>query len=247
MASRRRRRRLRDGHYRRAAYAPLPRAPRRGSRRAREPDAGPGSARPRAGGGRRAHPARDARVERRCRRSAGARAAHLVRPRGRRAALALADRGARARAGGGDDVRQPVRRRRPPAPRRGQARSPRADRALHVAERPRRAVRRRRSGGRFDRGRLRLRGRLPRGRCGVPAGRGVVPGRAGARGGGARAQRPGGPVGRRHVRCRARGRADTRGARRGRRSARCHAASRERRRVASPPTGGRARSPRGRG
>ncbi len=66
----------------------------------------------------------------------------VVRPRGRRPALALADRRHRARARARDGARPPRGRRRPPARPRRPAGASRADAALHVAERARRAVRR---------------------------------------------------------------------------------------------------------
>ena len=108
----RRRRRLRDGHGRRAANAALPRAARPGDRRAVCADARARRARAGARRRRRALRARDRRMGRRATISPrGQRAARHVRPRGRRAALALAGRRHRARARGRDRPR-PVRGRR---------------------------------------------------------------------------------------------------------------------------------------
>ena len=66
-----------------------------------------------------------------------------------------------ARARARDGARLADGRRRPPPGRRRPAGPARADAALHLAERPRRAVRERRAGGRAGRRRVRLRGRLP--------------------------------------------------------------------------------------
>ena len=90
------------------------------------------------------------------------------------------------------------RRRPPPAPRRP-AGAARADAALHLAQRARRALRLRRAGRRGGRPRLRLRGRLPRRRRRLGSGRRVVPRRACARGGGPWAERLRGHVGGRRV------------------------------------------------
>ena len=157
-------RRLRDGHGRRAAHPPLPRAARGRRRRA---GAAGCSASPRS-----------TRCSSSATRASGSRPtsgpAATVDPRGhellasfdlerRRAALALAGRRRRrssassrwrtARPAVG--VVHRLLARRP-------AGAARADAALHLAERARRAVRERRPRGRGDGRRLRVRGRLPR-------------------------------------------------------------------------------------
>ena len=140
-------------------------------RRAVRPDARPRRARPGARRRRRAVPPRDRRVGRRDRRPARARAPRLVRARPRRAALALAGRRHRPRARARDGARACRRRSRAPAAPRPTGRS-RLEltplctwRSVH-GERFAAGG----SGGRADRRRLRLRGRLPR------AGAGWTPG-----------------------------------------------------------------------
>ena len=206
-----------------------------------------GLARPRPGARRRRRPlpARHRRVGGRDGRPARARAARPLRARPRRSALALAGRGHRRRARAGHGPRPGGGRRRPPADPQRPAGAARADPALHLAQRPRRAVRRRRPEDRGDRRRLRLRGRLPRGRPRVGARRRVVSRRPVAGGGGPRSERPRGRLGRRHVRRRPRARAGARG-HRGRGAVRRRSPARARRscsRRASargPPRGGRA-------
>ena len=142
VARRRRARRLRDGHGRRAPHAPLPRAARRRGRRAGRPDARPRRARPGARRRRRALPALDRRVGRR---------APSTRAGTSCSSSFELDRGVpRWRWQVGDIVLERelamthgraavgvVHRLRPRRP----AGAPRADAALHLAQRPRRALR----------------------------------------------------------------------------------------------------------
>ena len=150
MAGRRRCRRLRDGHGRRAAHAPLPRTARRGGRRAREPEPRPRRARPGARLRRRTLPPRHGRVGR-------TEWAGTVDPRGHELLVSfdLEDGVPRWRwqIGGILVERElamahgsPDGRRRPPAARGRPAGAARADAALHLAQRARRAARERRAG-----------------------------------------------------------------------------------------------------
>ena len=195
VARRRRARRVCDGNRRGPADAPLPRAARPGRRRAVGPDARARGARARPRRRRRSLPACDRRMGVRRGRSVRPRAPRLVHARPGRAAVALAGRERRPRARDRDGTRPLRGRDRPPSRVRRPAGRARAHAALHVAERPRRALRERRPGGRDDRGRLRVRGRVPRRGRGLAAGRRLVSRRAGARGGGPRAERPRGPLG----------------------------------------------------
>jgi hypothetical protein len=190
---------LRHGDRNRPADPPLPRAPRaerrwtcRAHARARVPRGCSRDrrcalrARNRRMGGRRGQPTR-------------LRAPRALSARGRRAALALADRRRRARARARDGQRQGGGGRRAPARPRRSARAPRADTALHLAQRPRRAVRVRDARRRVRGGRLRVRKRVPRRRRRLDAGRRMVFRGSRARGSGARTQRSRRRVGRREV------------------------------------------------
>ena len=172
---------------------------------ARQPDARPRLARSGAGARRCPRPARDARVGRGDGRPERVRAPRLVRPRGRRAALALAARRGRVRARARDGARLADGGRRPPPGRLPTGRSGSSSTPLCTW----RSVHGERFGngdpqveatddGFVFEGAYRVAG------AGFAGRRRVVSRRPRPRGGGARPERPRGPLGRRNVQGRAR-------------------------------------------
>ena len=176
----------------------------------------------------------------RCRRPARLRAARLLCPRPSGATLALAGRRRRARARVGDDARALRGGGGAPAHTLRSSGLARADAALHVEKRARRAMGGGRPGDRGDRRRIRLRGRIPcRGRR-LAARRRMVRGRARAGGGRPRPERPRGPLGRGSLRRRPRRGGGARGDRR-RGAFRRRPSAREGDRRGGARAGGRAR------